>query len=112
MPIKAFITEKPKIICTNRPISEVLTSYIKLIGQTEKSNFVDDALRQKGLQLTLENRATCLWNQYVNDPYNSMAFGLHEFRDCIHVVQYDDLISDPDQVMKNIYEFISSKINN
>ena len=105
-PIKAFITDKPKIICTNRPISEVLASYIKLINKTEKSNFVDDTLRQKGLQLTLENRATCLWNQYINDPYNSMAFGLNEFRDCIHVVQYDDLISQPDQVMKNIYEFL------
>lgn len=105
IPIKTYITDKPKIICTNRPISEVLASYIKLINKTN-NNFVDDTLRKRGMQITLENRATCLWNEFVSDPYNSTAYGLREFRDYIHLVQYDDLISSPDQVMKNIYEFL------
>lgn len=112
IPIKEYITDKPKIICTNRCISEVLASYIKLMNATDKTNFVDDTLRERGMQITLENRATCLWNQYVSDPYNSLAHGLHEHRDCIHLVQYDDLISAPDQVMKNIYEFLEMDVFN
>jgi sulfotransferase len=106
VPIKMFITENPKIICTNRPVSEVIASYIKLINQNNGNNFVDDTLAQRGLQPTLENRATCLWNQYISDPYNSMAFGLSQFRQYIHVVPYNELTENPDQTIKNIYDFL------
>ena len=44
IPLKRFVTDEPKIICTVRPVSEIIASYIKLIEKSstgyDVSNFI------------------------------------------------------------------------
>ncbi len=105
--IEKFLKQKPKIIATNRRISEVLASYILLIQRNnEADNFVDAHLRREGKQITTDNRIECLWKNYVSDPYESLVYGLTHNRDNIHLVDYNDLTQDPEQELKKLYEFL------
>lgn len=107
IPIKMYICSKPKIICCLRPISEVICSYIKLIEDNQQSNnFVDNYLRDKNIPINTANRASCLWNEYIQDSYQSMIIGIKNHRDNIHIVEYDKLVADPQKSINKIYSFL------
>lgn len=106
-PLKMFYSENPKIICTNRSIAEILSSYILLIDKNkEEKNFVDEHLKNNNIEISIENRTETLWRSYVSDPYESFVFGLTHFRENIHIVNYDDLIDQPQNTMNEVYNFL------
>lgn len=106
-PASLFVSSSPKIICTYRPISEVITSYLTLIcSQGQGGNFVDDAIVSEGGRVTTESRAKTLWHKYISDPYSSMVYGMKNHRKNIHLVSYSDLTSDPMGVIRGIFDFI------
>lgn len=107
IPARMFVSPKPRILVTVRPISEIITSYIKLIvSNGQDDNFVDNELRRMRVPVSTENRARVLWENYISDPYSSTKHGLEAHRDCIHLVEYDSLVGDPGRVMDGIYDFI------
>jgi len=106
-PIKQYITSNPKIICTYRRISEIITSYIVLIEKDKsKSNFIDEELKKSKQPITIENRAKILWYRFISDPYESTVFGLKNCRNNIHFVSYDELTSRPQTAISEIYKFL------
>ena len=105
-PATTCITPAPKIICTHRPISEVITSYIVLINQQKGDNFVDNHLMQKRIPITTEARAKCLWENYISDPYNSLVHGLSNHRSNILLVSYDEITGASSETMSRIDDFL------
>lgn len=104
--LKKFVAENPKIICLVRPISEIICSYIKLINNSTKENFVDEHLQRINLRICTENRAKILWENYISDPYNSTKIGLDNYRNNILLIKYDDLIFNCDKTILDIYNFL------
>ena len=105
--IEKFLNQTPKIIATNRRISEVLASYILLIQRNnEADNFVDARLRREGKEINTDNRIECLWKNYVCDPYESLVYGLTHNRQNIHLVDYNDLTQKPERELNKIYDFL------
>lgn len=105
--IEKFLHQTPKIIATNRRISEVLASYILLIQRNkEADNFVDAHLRREEKEINTDNRIECLWKNYVCDPYESLVYGLTHNRSNIHLVDYNDLTQKPERELKKIYDFL------
>lgn len=108
--LKKFVTKNPKIICTNRPVSEVITSYIKLIiDNNQDDNFIDNHLRHNGIPINTESRAKVLWENYISDPYQSMQYGLKTNPKNILMVNYDDIVFNINKVLNNIYDFFEMK---
>jgi hypothetical protein len=103
--IKATLTPTPKVICTHRPISEIIVSFIKL-AKNDPNNNVDDRLRQNRIELNTRNRAMSLWKDYVKDTYTSLKIGLETDRSCIHLVGYNELINNNAQTLKGVYDFL------
>lgn len=104
--IERFLHQKPKIIATTRTIPEVLASYVILIEKNGTDNFVDAHLRNEGKPITTDNRIECLWRNYVCDPYQSLVYGLTHNSQNIHLVDYNNLIQDPEKELNQIYEFL------
>lgn len=106
-PLKMFVLPNPKIICTVRPIPDVIASYIKLIEKNkQEDNFVDNDLRTKNMHITIANRAKVLWENYISDPYQSMAFGLKHHKQNLLLVEYDKLVANPINELMKIYQFL------
>ena len=96
----------PKIICTNRKIAEVITSFIKLL-ENDPNNFIDNKLLENGYDLTIKNRAHYIFLNLVNPIRVLIIDSLKNHRDCIHMVEYDDLISNPQDTFNKIYNFLN-----
>lgn len=106
-PLKKFLSYTPKIIATNRRISEVVTSYISLIEKNKtENNFVDQMLMSQGKTISIDNRVECLWRDYISDPYQSMVYGLKNYSENIHIVDYNEFIENPQEELNKIYFFL------
>jgi len=80
---------KPKIICMVRDISEIYMS-IKNTKINIDSNLLltkDDILLQ--------------------DPYDNLKIGFNNYKDCIHIVEYNNLINKPKETLQKIYKFLN-----
>ena len=107
LPLTMFITPNPKIICTNRPVADVISSYISLINKNNQpDNFVDQEVIRLGEQINTANRAKVLWEKFISDPYNSMQHGLKNCPNNLYIVDYDKLVSEPVNVLREIYKFL------
>lgn len=105
--LSRLLDYKPKIIATNRRISEVISSYISLIEKNKgEVNFVDKLILERGLEINLSNRIEILWREYVSDPYESLVYGLNNYRKNIYLVNYDDLVQNPQEELNKIYKFL------
>jgi hypothetical protein len=98
---------KPKILCTNRSVPEIITSFIKLIENNNTlNNLVDKTLRSSGIPISINNRAEHLFQNYVESPRQAILKALSENTDYIHIVEYNNLVSNPQETMNKIYEFL------
>lgn len=103
--VKNIITQDPKVICTYRPIAENIVSFLKLANK-DPNNFIDKSLRQYGREINLKNRAMCTWEHFSADPFYSMADGLKNNRKYILVINYHDLVVQPEVELNRIYDFL------
>lgn len=113
--VQKFISNKPKIVATYRPIPEVITSYISLIERKQyENNFIDNHLKTDNVPINNDNRAEYIWRYYVSPPYESMIYSINKYPELVHLVDYDSLIKNPKEELDKIYQFleISSYDNN
>jgi sulfotransferase len=109
--IKKYIDKKPKIIFTVRPIIEILASYITI---TEKAQTLEDYMEKTNwaykYNLSLnDNKCDFLMRPWGGIDYSIASFS--EFKhnkdlSMFHIVEYKDLIDNPDKTMENIYTFL------
>lgn len=111
--IEGYFGVKPKVLVPVRNMDEVLASFISMHRRNEmqtngKINFIDEMLVKNNMPLTDENRCAVLSNQgVVGSSYQSIRQALmqgHEKSMCF--VEYNDLINDPKETMKRVYEFL------
>jgi len=97
----------PKIICTNRSVPEVITSFIKLIENNNSlNNSIDKALRNSGFPISITNRADYIFHNFVNNPRQAILSSIDKYRNYIHMVEYNDIINYPNETFSKIYEFL------
>lgn len=97
----------PKILCTNRSVPEIITSFIRLIETNNTlDNLTDKTLRSRGMPPSINNRADYLYSDFINSPRTVILNSLESHRDCIHIVEYNDLVSSPQETMNKVYEFL------
>jgi sulfotransferase len=115
--IPGYFGIEPKIICPVRSMDEILTSFISMHRRNPfdingKINFIDEMLIKSNLPLTDENR--CLFlsgpNGIVGQSYGGIQQAIMEGRQkLLHFVEYDDLINNPKETMRKIYEFLGEE---
>jgi len=118
--IKGYLNiENPKIICPVRDIDEILTSFISMIRRNpfqegqQKINFIDEQLVKQNIPLTDENRCAYIAESQggiLFEAWNAMIEGINQGNgQYMHFVDYNDLISDPEETMKSLYEFLEEE---
>ena len=103
---REFVDPEPRIVCTIRPIAEILASYITLADR-DPDNFIDAHLQRDGQAITNEARAFLLWTHYLKTPYECMTIGLKLHPESLLLVEYDNLAFKPERTMQRVYEFCS-----
>ena len=115
--IQGYFDLRPKILYPVRSIKDILASFIAMhkrnpiISNSGKINFLDDMLIKNNIACNDYNRCRALMTggilgqsfEGLKSVYDSGA------EHSIHIIEYDDLINNPDETMNNIYEFLEEE---
>lgn len=115
--ISGYFNIQPKVICPVRNTAEILTSFISMLRRNPyqvngKINFIDEMLVKNNIPLTDDNRceflasAQGILGQSVNGLRQAYIDG---FQEALHLVEYQELISNPEETINNIYEFLGEE---
>lgn len=108
--IQKYITKTPKILCPVRDVLEILASFIQMIHRNSNQlSFVDKALIEKGCTPTDDNRCDYLMSPEGIVDQSLYAFGEGFNKNCekyMHIIEYNDLVNQPERTFKKIYEFL------
>jgi sulfotransferase len=103
-----ILDEPPKIICTVRPIAEVLASYIILIEKNNsKVTYIDEDLKELNLQVNTKNRCKVLWEKYIFHPYTNLRLGFNSSNIDILFCSYDQIVNDSQTTIDRICNFLN-----
>ena len=96
-----------KIICSNRNIADIITSYITLINKNPTSpNFIDETLIKKNLPINTHNRAMTIWSDYVQIPHNILINAINENPTNLLFINYNSIIENPLAELEKIEMFL------
>ena len=96
-----------KIIVTTRDIPSILASFIRIDRNLPVGiGGIDQGLIKEGMWLNDINRTNIMWNTYIKKTWLSFKTGYENDLDCLHIVEYDDLCSKKEEVIKGIYNFL------
>lgn len=108
-----FGIQTPKVLYPVRDVTEILASFISMIRRNpvivnDRLNFIDQSLVQQGIPLTDENRCRAIAGPGIlGQSFDGLKKALSEgYRANIHFVEYRDLVNNPRETMKKIYEFL------
>ena len=102
---REYLTKTPKIIFTTRDIDEILASFISVNnGYLDPKNIIG---------LNDEDIKNVICDNLMQDDQEIMQsmsalknLLLEENKNCLHIVEYNDLVFDPETSMARIYEFL------
>ena len=114
-----FGIEHPKILYPVRDVAEILASFISMIRRNphivnERLNFIDQSLVQAGEALNDDNRCRLIAGPGIlGQSFDGLKKALAEgYRANIHFIEYRDLVSNPQETMKKVYEFLKEPYYN
>lgn len=114
--IKKYVNPNPKIIATVRSIPDILASYVSFSDNA----FIDKKMIEADFfPLYYQNLedARCEWLMAPNNDIDKALLSisqalLEENKDNFILIEYEDLINNPQDVMKRIYTFLGYKFFN
>ena len=83
----------PKIICTVRNVTEIITSY-KVLYQSNKQTWNYEDLKGNAFE----------------SSYNDLVEGYKKYPECFLLVEYNNLVDNPHSTLEKVYEFIGSEM--
>jgi sulfotransferase len=110
--ITDYITPNPKIICPVRNIQDIMVSFLCLIHKNTKTSFIDEGLIRNGIEITNDNRCDYLMSSQgiIGMSYNALYESFKKgHQDKILLVEYDDLVRNPQKELNKIYDFLEEK---
>ena len=101
--------KEPKIIFTHRPIIEILASFISILPE---DSFIDKEMKESGWWYKDylskdDNRCDYLMRPHGEIDRILLSFNtINKYPDNFCLVEYNDLVLNPEQTLKNIYNFL------
>lgn len=112
--IPGYFGVEAKVLCPVRNIDEILTSFITMqrrhpVTSEGKVNFIDEMLIKNNVMLTDDNR--CEFLASPNGILGQSYFGIQKAlmdgkQKNLHFIEYDDLMNNPEETMRKIYDFL------
>ena len=115
--IQGYFDIAPKVLYPVRSIKDILASFIAMhkrnpiISDAGRINFLDDMLIKNNIPCNDLNRCSALMTGGI---LGQSLDGLKQIFDSgaehsIHLIEYDDLINDPETTINKIYEFLDEE---
>ena len=117
--IEGYVRQEAKIIVPVRRVDEILASILTMIHRNTfkegqpRINFVDEQLVKSNIPISDETRCHYLLTAQggiVYESLNATKTGVDDgHSDKFHYVDYNDLVTNPQGELNNIYEFLGEE---
>jgi len=116
--IPGYFRFEPKVLCPVRDVKDILASFIAMQrrnqynGNGTKINFIDEMLIKSNTPLTDDNRCEFLASPMgiLGQSYNGIKQAIMEGKqNSLHFIEYDDLLNNPEDTMRKIYDFLEEE---
>lgn len=116
--LEQCVVPRAKIVCPVRNIDEVLASLLKIANnnpfnpKTGRLNFIDHSLLLINKPINDETRCEMIMSDVgmIGQCMGAMQDAIKKgYRDRLHFVEYDDLVSDPQHTLGKLYEFLGEE---
>jgi len=107
--IKKYFTKEPKIVYTVRPVIEILASFMVLNTEWIDRGMIFDRWNYKSYLSENDNRCDYLmrpWGEIDKDFLCLNEVFKKENKKTFHLVEYSDIVNNPQEIMDGIYKFI------
>jgi sulfotransferase len=107
--IKKHITPTPKIIVTVRDILEILASFVRFDPQYLKNEIFDGSYYMSNYRSPKDTMCEYLMmpNGSIDKELLSLVSAFSpENKGMFHIVEYNDLVFNPEETMNKIYDFL------
>ena len=109
--IQALYTEDAKIICPVRDIIEIFASNLVLIKKNKTKSYIDRMLEERDIDLSDENRCEFIFDGTdggLKHQFLALEQCMNkEKRECFHLIEYNDLVDNPQEVLYDLYDFLN-----
>lgn len=115
--IPGYFGVEPKVLYPVRNIEEILASFISMYRRNPykgegKISFLDEMLIKSNIPLSDDARCEFLCSNMgiVGQSYNGLKKVFAEGKqNQIHLIEYNDLINEPEQTMHKIYDYLEEE---
>lgn len=107
--IKKYVSPTPKILVTVRDILEIIASFVKMNPQYLKNDVVNSGFFSTNYRSQKDNISEMVMahNGDVDKALLSLASAFYpENKGMFHIVEYKDLVLQPEETMNKIYDFL------
>lgn len=95
-----------KMVATVRDIPSIMASWLTILRNNPNS-YMPNLLAEKGLEATDENMMDEMWENMVRDCVEALHKAQEDASNRLLLVNYDDLVENPDIEIKKIEEFLN-----
>lgn len=115
--IPGYFGIEPKVLYPVRSIADILTSFISMYRRNPYTGqgripFLDEMLIKSNIPLSDDNRCEVLCSPggILGASYNGLKQVFAEGKEKqVHIIEYDDLVSNPEETMRKIYDFLGEE---
>lgn len=107
--VEILFKKRIKCIAMYRDIPSIMASWLTLIKKNPV-NSIDQDLISRGLEVNDYNRMMLMWREQVLDCVESLCSALTTNREDVLMISYDELISNPVDVLSKVNNVIGSNI--
>ena len=102
--VNALFDKKIKVVVVERDLPSIMASWLTIIRNQTQSSY-DENIRKRGHEANDSNRMAEMWFSMVKDCMEGTQQIKRDVPDQIIVVNYDDLIVNPNREIAKIEEF-------
>lgn len=115
--IPGYFGIEPKVLYPVRNIDEILTSFISMHRRNPYTGqgrlpYPDEMMVKNNIPLSDDNRCETLCSPagILGASYNGLKQVYSEGRQKqVHIIEYDDLVNNPEETMRKIYDFLGEE---
>lgn len=102
--LQLILGEKPRMLLTARPVTEIIASFLLLSRKTARSR-IDENVAELGLPVNDRTRCQLIWERYIyRDWY--IAKALWENKPCpVLLLEYKTITTEPQTCVNSISDF-------
>jgi sulfotransferase len=104
--LRKILGTDPQIIAPVRSIPEIIASFILISQKIGAKSKIEDELAIANRESNPWTLSRVIWEKYIYSNWKLFKAAYEAHPECFLLVEYDDLVSNPNRTMKLVYTYL------